>query len=86
MIDKKFIKPIVQILPQIIDNGPGEVSNKLLKEIGLCDDHIQEVFDDINHASGRIPLLNMGMKMSQFGGDFDDSEIFQEAIKIFLKD
>lgn len=86
MIDKEFIPIILKLLPQIIENGSGEKSEKLLKEIGLCNEHIEEVFEYINHANGRIPLLNMGMKLSQFSGDFDDSPIFKEAIKLLIKE
>ena len=86
MIDKVFIPQIIKVLPKIISLGLVKKSVDLLGNIGLCEEHIQDVFDDIHHANCRIPLLKRGLKMSQFGGDFDDSPIFQEAIKILLKE
>ena len=85
MIEDFLGKLVIEKLPQIIALGPGEASKNILIELGLSSEQIDQVLEDVNHASGRIPLLKMGMEMDQFSGDFDDSPIFQAAIKIFLE-
>ncbi len=82
MIDKKFQTIIIEHLPKIIKTGYNEKSLKLLKEIGLCEEHAEEVLETVNDAVERMSLYSMGMKPTQFSGDLDNDPIFKAAIKI----
>ena len=67
----------------IIEEGPSEKSKTVLKDMGLCSEHIDELFSLIHDAYGRFTLYEIGMEASQFSGDLDDDAIFNEAVKIF---
>jgi hypothetical protein len=85
MIDLEFKEEIITNLPKIVENGPSEESTELLRKLGLCPEHIEEVLSLVNDAYARVSLYASGMKPKQFSGDLDNNIIFNEAVKIFQK-
>ena len=85
MINKELQKPILGILEQIINYWPNENSRKILSEIWLCEEHIEEIFEILKSANARASLYKSWMKKNQFGWDLDDDIIFQKAVEIFME-
>ncbi len=81
-MNEKFTVEILNILPEIIENGPGSETINSLKSIGLNEDEVEEVLDIVNQGIGRASLYNMGMQPQQFQSYLNEDPIFLKTIDL----
>ena len=75
---------VIEHLPKLLDQQSNEKPEVLLRKIGFCEEHTEQIMETITSANARFHFYKAGMKPKQFTGDFENDKIFNATLEILI--
>ncbi|WP_203296721.1 hypothetical protein [Luteirhabdus pelagi] len=84
MLTREQENIVIENLPKLLNEEAVEMPHIMLKKIGFCEEHIEEVMEAITSANARFNFYKAGMKPKQFSGDYENDRIFKATLGLLM--